>query len=35
MGKNKLSELAGSWNILDKEAEKLKKSFKKGWKEPL
>lgn len=32
MEKEKLSDLAGSWNISDKEAEVLKKRLRKTWK---
>ena len=31
MKTNKISDLAGSWNISDKEAENMKKNIKKGW----
>ena len=29
---NKISDLAGSWNISEKEAEKMKKNMRKRWK---
>ena len=32
MKSDKLSDLAGSWNISDKEVKKMKKDFRKGWK---
>lgn len=32
MEKEKLSDLAGSWNISDKEAKSLKKRLRKTWK---
>ena len=30
--KGKLSDLAGTWNISDKEAEEMMKTLQKGWK---
>ena len=30
-GKKSIMDLAGSWNMSDKEAEELKKSLRKGW----
>ena len=29
--KSKLSDLAGSWKMSDKEADEIKKAIKKGW----
>ncbi len=31
MGKNKISDLAGSWKMSNAEAEKFKKDARKGW----
>lgn len=31
MKSEKISDLAGSWDITEKEAKKIKKDFRKGW----